>query len=78
MDVRDRLSRLTRRERDVLALLAEGKNAKAIADRLVISHQTARTHIKRVLDKLAVHSSVEAVALAHQLAVEPSDAAGGR
>lgn len=57
-----RLSRLTRREREVLALLAQGGDNHVIAQRLVISPQTARTHIQNVLAKLGVHSRLEAAA----------------
>ena len=56
--------KLSRREREVLALLASGLGQAAIASRLVISPQTARTHIQNVIGKLGVHSRVEAVALA--------------
>jgi DNA-binding NarL/FixJ family response regulator len=61
-----RLSHLTRRERQVLALLAEGANKDAIARRLLISPETARTHIQHVLEKLDVHSRLEAAAVAMQ------------
>lgn len=57
-----RASRLTRREKEVLALLAEGADNDAIAQSLVISPQTARTHIQNVLGKLGVHSRLEAAA----------------
>lgn len=55
-----RASRLTRREREVLALLADGADNTAIARSLVISPQTARTHIQNVIGKLGVHSRLEA------------------
>jgi DNA-binding NarL/FixJ family response regulator len=58
----ERLARLTRRERQVLALLAEGADNDAIARTLVISPQTARTHIQNILTKLEVHSRLEATA----------------
>lgn len=61
-----RSSRLTRREREVLVLLAEGADNDAIARSLVISPQTARTHIQNVLGKLGVHSRLEAAAFARQ------------
>jgi DNA-binding NarL/FixJ family response regulator len=61
---RDRLARLSTREREVLCLLGEGNDHESIARSLVISPQTARTHIQNVLNKLEVHSRVEAVALA--------------
>jgi two-component system NarL family response regulator len=56
------VQKLTRRERTVLALLAEGGDNQAIAQRLVISPETARTHIQNVLSKLGVHSRLEAAA----------------
>ena len=59
----DRLVRLTPREREVLSLLAEGLDQQGIAAALVISPETARTHLQRVLRKLGVHSRTEAVAL---------------
>lgn len=77
-DEHQRLARLTRRELAVLTLLTEGKNPKAIAHHLVISHQTARTHVKRVLDKLEVHSAVEAAALAFHHGIRASAAENTR
>ncbi len=62
----DRISRLTRREREVLALLAEGADNEGIARILVISPQTARTHIQNILEKLSVHSRLEAAAFVTQ------------
>lgn len=59
-----RMSRLTRREREVLVLLADGGDNDTIAQSLVISPQTSRTHIQNVLGKLEVHSRLEAAALA--------------
>ena len=56
--------RLTRREREVLALLADGCDGEAVAGALVISPQTARTHIQNIIQKLEVHSRLEAAALA--------------
>ncbi len=61
-----RASRLTRREKEVLALLAEGADNDGIAQVLVISPQTARTHIQNVLGKLGVHSRLEAAAFVRQ------------
>jgi DNA-binding NarL/FixJ family response regulator len=61
-----RLARLTRREREVLALLAQGGDNHLIAQRLVISPQTARTHVQNVLTKLGVHSRLEAAAFVVQ------------
>jgi DNA-binding NarL/FixJ family response regulator len=60
------LTRLTPREREVLALLAQGADNAAIAQPLVISSETARTHVQNVLNKLGVHSRLEAVAFVTQ------------
>ncbi|MGH2784268.1 MAG: response regulator [Actinomycetota bacterium] len=56
------IERLTRREREILALLAQGADNQTIAQQLVISPETARTHIQKVLGKLRVHSRLEAAA----------------
>ncbi|MGE0228508.1 MAG: response regulator transcription factor [Dehalococcoidia bacterium] len=50
--VRDRLAALTRRERDVLALMAEGRSNLAIARHLVLSDKTVETHIASIFGKL--------------------------
>jgi DNA-binding NarL/FixJ family response regulator len=57
---------LTKREREVLGLLAQGLNQGEIADALGIREKTVATHIQHVLEKLGVHSRAEAVALAHR------------
>jgi DNA-binding NarL/FixJ family response regulator len=57
-------SQLTDRERDVLALLAEGADSPMIAERLHISRHTVRTHIQSIFAKLNVHSRLEAAAFA--------------
>ena len=57
------LGRLTRREREVLQLLADGADTKEIAERLTVSLTTVRNHVQNILAKLGVHSRVEAVVL---------------
>ena len=47
---------LTPREREIAALLARGYSNRKIADALVISEQTAETHVKRILAKLDLRS----------------------
>jgi DNA-binding NarL/FixJ family response regulator len=56
------LSRLTRRERQVLGLLAGGADNDSIAQALVISPETARTHVQHVLSKLGMHSRLAVAA----------------
>ena len=59
-------TKLTRREEEVLHLLASGLTQKEIARQLVISSSTVASHIEHILDKLGVHSRAQAVALAHR------------
>lgn len=56
------LDQLTPREAAILALLAAGNSYKMVASEAGISIDTARTHIKRIYEKLHVHSVTEAVA----------------
>jgi DNA-binding NarL/FixJ family response regulator len=58
-----KLQSLTRREHEVLDLLAEGFRQEEIADRLVISTKTVATHIQRILGKLEVRSRAQAVSV---------------
>jgi two-component system, NarL family, response regulator LiaR len=57
---------LTEREREVLALMAQGLNNNGIADRLVVSKSTAKFHVSSILSKLGSNSRTEAVAIALQ------------
>ena len=58
---------LTRREVEVLYLIAEGASNRAIAKRLVISEGTVKSHVHRILSKLNASSRTEAVARARVL-----------
>jgi two-component system response regulator DevR len=55
---------LTDREREVLALVAEGLSNAAIAERLVVSVHTVRNHIASLSTKLGAHSKLEALSIA--------------
>ena len=55
---------LSARERDVLALIAEGCRDREIAARLFLSHHTVANHVRNILGKLGVSSRAAAVALA--------------
>lgn len=55
---------LSRREIEVLTLLAEGLSTKGLAQKLNISHFTARNHIQNILVKLDLHSKAQAVSYA--------------
>jgi predicted ATPase/DNA-binding CsgD family transcriptional regulator len=58
---------LTPRERQVLALLAEGATNRQIGAALFMAEKTASVHVSRILAKLGVHSRTQAAAVAHRL-----------
>jgi DNA-binding CsgD family transcriptional regulator len=57
---------LTRREREILGLLAEGMSGAQIAEKLVLSPETVRTHVRNAMAKLGASTRSQAVALALQ------------
>ena len=57
------VSRLTQRERQVLACLTDGATTESIAERLGISVNTVRTHVQNMLSKLGVRSRLELAAI---------------
>jgi DNA-binding NarL/FixJ family response regulator len=61
-----RVQRLTEREREVLRYMMAGFGRARIADELILSINTVRTHAQNILWKLEVHSSLEAVSVALQ------------
>ena len=61
---------LTAREREVLALVAEGYTNRRIADELFISDSTAGVHVSHILAKLGVESRTEAAAIAVRLGLD--------
>ena len=70
------VTRLTDREREVLVLVAQGLSNQEIADSLVISERTARTHVSNILGKLGVTSRTQAALLAIREGIAPAPSAG--
>jgi DNA-binding NarL/FixJ family response regulator len=66
---------LTDREREVLVLVAQGLSNRQIADVLVISERTARTHVSNILGKLGVASRTQAALLAIREGIAPAPSA---
>ena len=60
------VAELSQREREVMALIAEGATNRGIAERLVITENTARNHVSRILDKLGLSRRSEAAVFAAQ------------
>jgi DNA-binding NarL/FixJ family response regulator len=56
---KDPLEQLTDRERDVLALMAEGRSNKAIADRLFVTEHTVEKHVKNIFATLRLPPSAD-------------------
>jgi DNA-binding NarL/FixJ family response regulator len=62
----DRLEELTDREREVLTLVAEGLSNVEIAERLVVSPATAKTHVSRTMGKLRARDRAQLVVIAYE------------
>ncbi len=61
---RARVDRLTKRETEILQMMADGSSSEKISKELNISRNTLRTHVQNILFKLKVHSKLEALATA--------------
>jgi DNA-binding NarL/FixJ family response regulator len=57
--------RMTKREREVIDLIAEGLSNKEIAQRLSIATYTVKSHVHNILDKLALHTRLQVASYAH-------------
>ena len=58
--------RMTRREREVIGLIGEGLSNKEIAKRLNIASHTVKSHVRNVMEKLALHSRLQIAAYSHR------------
>ena len=65
--------RMTRREREVIVKIAEGKSNKEIAAALHIAVHTVKSHVHNILEKLALHTRLEIASYIHD-----QDSTGGR
>jgi DNA-binding NarL/FixJ family response regulator len=75
---RENRPRMTTRELEVLGLMGEGLDPRAIAERLVVSVHTARGHVKNVIMKLGAHSQLEAVVVAARKGLLPDPRTRGQ
>ena len=62
--------RMTSREREVIALIGEGLSNKEIAARLNIATHTVKSHVRNVMEKLALHTRLQIAAFAHRTGAE--------
>jgi DNA-binding NarL/FixJ family response regulator len=60
----ERLPSLSNREREILDLLAQGMTGEQVAEHLVLSAETIKTHIRNAMNKLEAHTRVHAIAIA--------------
>ena len=76
IEMADKLDSLTERELEVLHLVSHGNSNLEIADALVVSEGTVKTHVKRVLSKLEVRDRTQAVIFAYNSGIVQPDSGG--
>ncbi|HJQ65570.1 MAG TPA: response regulator transcription factor [Gemmatimonadales bacterium] len=64
--------RMTKREREIVNLIAEGLSNKEIAQRLSIATYTVKSHVHNILEKLALHSRLQIAAYSHKAGPPPA------
>ena len=64
---------MTKREREITSLIAEGMSNKEIAQRLNIATYTVKSHVHNILEKLALHTRLEIAAHAHRGGTRPTE-----
>jgi len=65
--------RMTKREREVVELIAEGLSNKEIAHRLNIATYTVKSHVHNILEKLALHTRLQVASYAHTRAARTQE-----
>jgi len=58
--------RMTQREREVIELIADGLSNKEMAQRLSIATHTVKSHVRNIMEKLALHTRLQIAAYAHK------------
>jgi DNA-binding NarL/FixJ family response regulator len=72
-----RMPSLSKREREIMDLLSQGLTGEDVAERLVLSSETVKTHIRNAMTKLEAHTRVHAIAIAlREGFISPPDDAG--
>jgi DNA-binding NarL/FixJ family response regulator len=72
-----RVAQLSPREREIMHLMAEGLTAEQIGNRITVSVETVRTHVRNVIRKLQARNRVHAIALALERGEIELDSSGG-
>ena len=65
--------RMTPREREVIGLIAEGRSNKEIAERLHIGTHTVKSHVRNIMEKLALHSRLQVAMYARDTGPSPRE-----